>query len=64
VTPVRSPGALTGDLWPWLNGDPADAATPASPGTPAGWAGEPASFTAADLAWDDGFCNYAARDIP
>lgn len=55
---------ITGDLWPWLSGDPADPATPPSPGRPAAWPARPASFTAATLAWDDGFCNYAVLDIP
>jgi hypothetical protein len=54
---------LTGDLWRWLNGDPEDPDTPASPGLPGSWAGELAGFTTEDLPYDDGFRNYAHRDI-
>lgn len=54
---------LAGDLWPWLNGDPADPETPATPGDPPTWLGERAAFTTADLAWDDGgWRNYAHED--
>ena len=55
---------LAGDLWRWLNDDPGDPAAPASPGSPSTWPGEPADFTTADLEYDDGFCNYARRDLP
>ena len=52
-----------GDLWRWLNDDPDDPDAPSSPGSPASWAGEPADFTTADLGYDDGFRNYAHRDL-
>ena len=55
---------VAGDLWRWLNDDPDDPEAPTSPGSPASWPGEPADFTAADLEYDDGFCNYARRDTP
>lgn len=54
---------LAGDLWRWLNGDPDDPDTPASPGLPGSWAGELADFTTDHLPYDDGFRNYAQRDI-
>jgi len=59
---VRQDGSfleVAGDLWRWLNDDPADG--PASPGHPGTWAGRPAGFTAADLDVTDGCGNYAAH---
>jgi hypothetical protein len=53
---------LRGDLWRWLNGDPADPSTPASPGITVNWIGQAADFTADHLPCTDGFHNYAIQD--
>ena len=50
-----------GDLWRWLNDDPA--AGPPDPGHPATWAGEPTSLALADLAVTVGCGNFAAHDL-
>ncbi|MFD8565152.1 hypothetical protein ACFV1N_48480 [Streptosporangium canum] len=52
---------LVGNLWPWLNGDRDDSATPHFPGTPDSWVGSPTGMTMGDLSWDDSFHNYAVR---
>lgn len=49
--------AVDGDLWRWLNGDPHDPTTPASPGAPASWRGAQAEVPRCQA--DDGFHNRA-----
>lgn len=44
---------LVGDLWAWLNGDPNHPDTPASPGSPRNWIGEPTTMTLDDFHHDD-----------
>ncbi|TYB71148.1 hypothetical protein FXF51_01560 [Nonomuraea sp. PA05] len=48
-----------GDLWAWLSQHPLTPGTPATPGDPVTWKGNPAGFRLADLAVDDGGHNFA-----
>lgn len=63
---VEQPGGqfreTAGSLWRWLNEDRGSPDTSESPGSPGTWTGNPAGFTAADLGYHDGACNYAWQD--
>ncbi|MFI9507244.1 hypothetical protein [Nocardia sp. NPDC052566] len=52
-----------GDLWVWLTEPSNSPDCPDTPGSPADWFGNlTTSFTAGDLAYDDGLHNYAISD--